>query len=408
MELLVSQQSDSWEQAVDDVKAVACTKIFDPSVVKFIKEISRSILSSRSFRNYPELMALAHWFREGHLAELRKEYENRRGDRIWVPSGIVLHIAPSNIDTLFVYSWFLSLLLGNCNIVRLSTHRGTQVAALLEIINSLLRKNEFVEIAKRNIIMSYDHDDTISRFLSKACQVRVIWGGDETVQRIRALPLSPLAREIVFGDRFSLALLTAESVNQLSDEEVNKLTQNFYNDTYWFNQMACSSPRLVVWIGNSSSISNARERFWSSLRKYIQKKEYRTEEAVGFTRLTTSYMQAASGYVRDLPQNWDDPHHMLLKEFNPSIKEQHCGGGLFFELILEELNQLKQLLSLKDQTITFFGCPQGELAQFATQLSGTGVSRIVPIGQALEFSPIWDGYDLFVYLTHEISLLGQH
>ena len=66
---------------------------------------------------------------------------------------------------------------------------------------------EFAAIAERTLIVCYDHDDAVTKLLSSQCHVRVIWGGDATVRAIRSVPLSPLALEITFADRFSFAVL---------------------------------------------------------------------------------------------------------------------------------------------------------------------------------------------------------
>ena len=57
-------------------------------------------------------------------------------------------------------------------------------------------------------------------------------------------------------------MLNAEEVKVAEDKQVESLVGRFFNDSYWFDQMACSSPRLVVWIGNKSSCDAAKELFW--------------------------------------------------------------------------------------------------------------------------------------------------
>jgi hypothetical protein len=49
--------------------------------------------------------------------------------------------------------------------------------------------------------------------------------------------------------------------------------------------------------------------------------------------------------------------------------------------------------------VSHFGFPADELVAFAEHLAGRGVDRMVPIGAALTFSAIWDGYDLLREFT---------
>jgi hypothetical protein len=43
----------------------------------------------------------------------------------------------------------------------------------------------------------------------------------------------------------------------------------------------------------------------------------------------------------------------------------------------------------------YFGLSKDELDELATLSFGRGIDRIVPIGAALNFDYIWDGYNLF-------------
>ena len=45
-----------------------------------------------------------------------------------------------------------------------------------------------------------------------------------------------------------------------------------------------------------------------------------------------------------------------------------------------------------------------ELAAFARSLQGRGIDRIVQFGDALEFSSLWDGYDLLAELTRTVTI----
>ncbi len=105
---------------------------FDPSVIDFLDAFSRSVLLDESRRPLPEMAAVAHWMRKAHTVQLHKAFEEMRKDRIWVPRGIALHFAPANVDSIFLYSWFVSMLAGNANIVRLSQTRNEPVTLLLE------------------------------------------------------------------------------------------------------------------------------------------------------------------------------------------------------------------------------------------------------------------------------------
>ncbi|MBW1963561.1 MAG: hypothetical protein JRJ04_19170, partial [Deltaproteobacteria bacterium] len=244
---------------------------FSESVMTFVAALSTNLLRNAECRKYPELPALGYWLRPANLRKLKQRFVDQQAGDVWLPRGLVFHLAPSNVPTIAVYSWICSLLMGNCNLIRLSGKQNNAQARLVEIINEALSVNEHAEIKSRNLLVSYPHNEKVTAMFSECCQARVIWGGDETVKAIRRIPLPANAKEICFANRISLALLDARAVLNLNAQMLEQLAHNFFNDAYGFNQMACSSPRLVVWLGKQSCCEAAKERFWKALQNKVEK-----------------------------------------------------------------------------------------------------------------------------------------
>ncbi len=380
---------------------------FEPLVIDFIDSVSKAVLLDSEMCRMPEMAAVAHWMRKGHVCELKKQFDERRGGRIWLPRGIVLHFAPSNVDSIFLYSWFLSLLVGNANIVRLSQHRGEQVDLLLKKVGLTLGQDRFAPMQQRNLVLTYDHDDEITQNLSSVCHVRVIWGGDESVRQLRGVPMNPLGSEIVFANRFSLAVIKASAVLHADADGVALLAGRFFNDAYWFDQLACSSPRLVVWVGDKSSCDSAQQRFWPKLQEEIAKRSVEYREIIGINKLVTAYVSAGLGlsdYVAPNATGLLTRVH-LTPGAGPEFRDLECGGGVFFEAEIPDLDELRCLVTQRDQTLSYFGFNRDDLLNLAEKLPSRAVDRVVPIGSALNFSVVWDGYDLFQAFSREIELL---
>jgi hypothetical protein len=233
----------------EQLSAIPPLPPFAEESLAFVDALSRNLLRSEA-RTFPELVALAYWMRRANLERLRAELHQRIGDTLHVPRGTVLHIAPSNVDSIFVYSWFLSLLTGNRNIVRLSSKPSAQADQLVRAITEILADPTHAAIASRNLLVKYEANDATTERFSAACDVRVIWGGDNTVGQIRRLALPPTATEVAFSNKYSLALLHAARWLEADETAKNALARAFYNDSYWFDQMACSSPRSVLWVGS--------------------------------------------------------------------------------------------------------------------------------------------------------------
>jgi hypothetical protein len=152
---------------------------FDNRLVAFVNQFSKKLLLRKDIRTYPELAVLATFFKKKNVEAQERLYMHSDGGSINLARGAVLHIAPANVDSIFLYSSLISLLCGNVNIIRLSQRTNEQLSILLEVLNELMI-GEFSWVKNRLILITYPHDDLITRAFSKRCNARVVWGGDAT------------------------------------------------------------------------------------------------------------------------------------------------------------------------------------------------------------------------------------
>jgi hypothetical protein len=400
--------AESLDAVLDTVAEAPGFPPFSDEVVAFVGALSQRILTDRAFRGHPELMAMAHWFRLANLRKMRDEFQaSQRPQSVFVRRGVVFHLAPSNVDSVFIYSWLISLLCGNNNIARVSRRRSEQMRMFFAIVAELLTQASFSAIALGNLVLSYDHDAELTQTISRRCHLRVIWGGDATVQQIRAIPLPPLATDLAFANRFSLATLNAAAIAALSTPALEALAQGFYNDAFWFNQQACSSPRVVIWVGASGSMSEARERFWAAVEAQVRLRQPENLPAQLMDRTTTVFRMAHNHPNAQLESALGAlPSRILVSELDAEDRVCHDGNGLFLELEREQLAQVIPLLSSRDQTITYFGYEREQWIGLLASLPPHAADRIVPVGQALDFGTVWDGVDLRRAFTREIQLHG--
>lgn len=371
---------------------------FDRVASGFAQALSEALLAEP--RRYPEVVALGYWLRRANVRRLQLAFERLQGDQLRLARGMAFHIAPANVDTLFVYSWLLSLLVGNSNVVRLPSTDSQQLSLLLGHIAQVLAGAEFAPLRERTLLVRYGRDDALNRTLSARCDLRVLWGGDATVNRLRQVPLPPAARELCFVDKFSLALLDAETVLDAADLE--PLATGFYNDAFGFGQMACSSPRLVVWRGDGAVVDRAQARFWTALAAKVQARAPEVPLAARMEKLVIQYRLAVDRELRIPASASAYINRLELDSLAALPVSEHCGGGLFYEARIATLADLRPLLSRKIQTLACFGVAAGEARAFLREPGCAGIDRVVPVGEALNFDAHWDGYDLLAEMSREL------
>lgn len=374
----------------------------EPSVA-FVDALSAELFRIPEARSYPELSALAFWMRRSSIVRLKEAHARRHEGHLSVARGTVLHFAPSNVDTIFVYSWFISLLCGNRNIVRLSTKVSVQTDLLVAAIGRVTARPEHAEIARRSLVVRYAADARTTALLSAHCDTRVIWGGDATVATIRQVPLPATATEIAFANKFSLGLFDAEGWVSASPEQKTRWIDGFFNDAYWFDQMACSSPRLILWIGNPEQVEQARDSFWPALEQKVREKGVSFGDVDYVNKRIAQDVLSIEANVSIPAASGNDVARLWLEV--PALHaDAHCGAGLFFESRIAHLGELRPLLSRKVQTVSYLGMHPDLLSAFVREAPVAGVDRFVPVGSALDFSNIWDGFDLMTVFTREITI----
>lgn len=378
---------------------------FHPKITKFVGALSRALMKTPAARNFPEIISLAHWMRPRAVLDLAEQFNaSRPADTVPLARGVALHFAPGNVDTIFLYSALLSILAGNRNIVRVSSRPSPQVDLLIGVLNDVLSALSDETISDRLLIVKYDHDEKITAALSQICDLRVIWGGDQTVQTIRALPLSPRARDVGFPNRWSLAVLSAKSVLACEQEALAKLGTDFANDAYWFGQMACSSPRMALWAGSKDDVEAAAARFWPAVRAAAGRFAADIAPVNFVNKLVSQHIAAIEGGLRKIVPLSDNVVSVAQMAEAQAPEDDLCvGDGLFWEATVEDLSAVAGLLDMRSQTIISFGFESAEWRALI-QTKGVRVDRIVPFGQALQFGHIWDGMDLLTEFSRLVSL----
>ncbi len=393
-------QDRELSEVIDGVVHSEMLLPFDDILIDFCAEFSRTL--AKRARGFSELQALAFWMRRAELMRMREDFRGLATERtVLMPRGLVVHIPPANVDTIFIYSWLLSLLCGNSNIVRLSSRATEQTELMIDVINELGGNARFSRVAGSTAMIKYGHDDAITAQLSARADLRVIWGGDGTVQNIRRSPLSPHATDLTFPDRVSLAALNAANADALGEDELRDVAARFYNDAYWFDQMGCSSPRMVVWVGEEGIAKRSSARFFQALYDVTVSKGLRVETSAALSKMTYGFSVPITQNVGQV-QSFGNQVLVIENDDLEQMPTGFVGSGTFHSTVVGSLSEIAPMITRRYQTLSHFGFTSEELHEFIGRLAGRGVDRLVPIGQALTFNRFWDGNDLFQALTRYV------
>jgi hypothetical protein len=275
------------------------------------------------------------------------------------------------------------------------------VDALCAEAEGVLTDPAFAGVRGRTRLIRYGHDAAVTAALSAVCDVWVLWGGDATVAQLRAVSLPVHATEVTFPDRFAFALLDAAAVAALDPAALRGLADRFVADAYWFDQMACSSPRLVVWRGAAEAAS-AAERLFPAVREAVERAGYRTPLSAVLGKLVHAASAAVDEPVRRVGRLGNEVFTLELSGLD-GFGREGPGGGLFYTAVVADLAEVARFVGRRDQTVTHFGFDEAELRGLAVAANGRGIDRLVPVGRALALNRFWDGHDLmaaFTRLTH--------
>ena len=371
--------------------------------VETIHALSAAFLADPVLRQDAASVAAAYWMRRNQVSRLKAEFERRvQGETaaVRVPVGRVFHVAPSNVDTLFIYSWAIAFLCGNANVVRLSLDRGPVVEAMLRAIDRTGR--EHAELGERNRFVTYEHDAVATSAISAWCSHRVIWGGNETVAALRSLPLNPHASERVFGSKFSYSLFAAARYLASKPDVQERIASGFFNDLFWFDQLACSSPQVIFWVGSEAEWTSAVELFEENLQREVDRRGFVTSAEIAVQRRAFAFGLAAGADV-EVALHRPGFVGVRVRE-STGLTRETCGGGLLRHYRLDRPEDLVGFAGESDQTVTHFGFGSELLTALAAGLGARGVDRLVPVGEALAFDAVWDGFDLLDDFTRRVRV----
>jgi len=366
---------------------------FDPDVLEFFNDLSKKLIKTSE---YSDVATFGFWCRKAALLKEKSKYDDLH---LRLGKGVVFHSSPSNVPVNFAFSFAAGMLAGNSNIVRLPGKNFDQVTIIVNAANELL-EGKYISLAPYLCFVKYPPDSKLHDKFSSVCDVRVVWGGDGTIGELRQSPLKPRATEVNFADRYSIAVINADEY--LNAENKQKITQDFYNDTYFSDQNACTAPRIVFWTGKNKEA--AKEAFWGSVHA-MAKEKYALAPVQAVGKLAAFYKTAANVpvFLNDFKDSYVT--RIATKNADEELMRFKYNSGFYFECDIDELKDILPICGERLQTLTYYGFTAEEIKDFLMEYRPKGIDRAVPIGKSMDFTLIWDGYDLIRQLSRRVVVL---
>lgn len=380
-------------EIIEGMKSARPLRPFDDKVVSFLNDLSGEL---RKNREYPDVATFGFWCRKGALYQEKAKYDDL-SERFG--KGIVFHSTPSNVPVNFAFSFAAGLLAGNANIVRLPGKPFEQVGIISNAIRKLL-ETPHKDMAPYIAFVKFPPVKEIADAFSGLCNVRVIWGGDMTVAELRQSKIPARTTEITFADRHSIAVIDADAY--LAAERKDTIVQNFYNDTYYTDQNACTSPRIIFWMGGKKN--EAKADFWNRVHDLVKAKySLAAVQAVG--KLNAMYTVAANRSVH-LEESEDMFITRLgVDEIDGHLMNYKYNSGFYFEKDIEDLSEIVDVCDVRCQTMTYYGFEKEVFERFLENSRPIGIDRIVPMGKSMDFALVWDGYDLIRQMSRRVTII---
>lgn len=367
----------------------------------FLCELSSRLRDDTQARRHSDVLSFAFWCRRGNLQRLREKFIDGHA-RLGL--GAVFHISPSNVPVNFAFSYAFGLLAGNTNYVRVPSNNYHQVAVICDVLKQVLALPRFELLRPTSHFFRYRYNLEITAEISSRCRGRVVWGGNESIREIRKSPIDIRGVDIAFADRYSLCCLGAKHLAGMSEVELDRLALDFYNDTYLMDQNACSSPHLVIWVGEPSDISRVQKEFWKRVLRIVKQRYRVSAKAAVDKQMLFCRNVIDIKDVREVDIGDTALYRIELGSLPKNIDTLRGHSGYFYEYGAKTIDDISTIVNSTYQTLTYAGIEKSFLLDFIVKNRLAGIDRIVRVGTALNVGIVWDGLHVIQALSRIIDV----
>ena len=310
--------------------------------------------------------------------------------------GLVCHWLAGNVQILGMFALVQSIISKNVNLLKVSSRDDGVFTDILNEFKGVTytTENGYTmtgdDLLKTISVVYFSrHAGKLGEEMSKEADVRIAWGGRESVETVSGYPARYDAETVIFGPKLSYSVIAREELSSLQDAK--KLARKVSVDVSVFDQTGCASPHNL-YIEEGGAVSP--EEFCDILGDSMTKTELQIPKSL-MSPEQVSQIHSIRG-VYDFKGNVKGSETMswtiLLDDLDEMDKPVYS-RVLFVHKVKSIMDSLK-FIDENTQTIGI-AAPTEKALEYATAATRKGVMRLPLIGRMLNFEMPWDGIFLF-------------
>ncbi len=395
------------EALIGLIATVANKWATDP-MLRRIKDRGLSFLSS--WCDYKHLTSISQQGLRGNLGYMDKFLSFPDSDKHYLKAnsrGLVCHWLAGNVQILGMFALVQSIISKNVNLLKVSSRDDgvfTDILSEFEGVQYTTDGGYTIkgdDLLKTIGVVYFDHNaDKLEEEMSKQADVRIAWGGRESVETVSNYPSKYDSETVIFGPKLSFAVIAKESLNSLQDAK--KLARRLSVDISVFDQTGCASPHNLF-LEDGGVISP--EEFKNILADAMEKTEIQIPKPT-MTSEQISQVYSARGIYdfKGTVKGSDKMSWTLLMDNNTEMSKPVYSRVLFIHVV-NDINVSLQFIDSDTQTIGI-SASENKALDFAYKATALGAERLPLIGRMLNFEMPWDGMFLFDRLIKWNTLFG--
>lgn len=368
----------------------------DPKLIR-IKD--RGLLFLSSWCDEKHLRSVANIGLRGNIGYIDKFQPFPDSDKHYLKAnarGLVCHWLAGNVQILGMFALVQCIISKNVNLLKVSSRDD---GVFTDILNEFKGVSYTTEgghtitgddlLKTISVVYFNRYANKLGEEMSKQADVRIAWGGRESVETVSGYPARYDAETVIFGPKLSFSVVAKEELSSV--QEAKKLARKVSVDVSVFDQTGCASPHnLYVEEGGVISPDEFIDIIGDSMQKtelQIPKPPMSSEQVSQIHSIRGVYDFKGSMKGSDT-MSWT-----LLLDNLDEIDKPIYSRVLFVHKVKSIFDSLKYI-NEDIQTIGI-AAPTEKAIEFATEATKRGVMRLPLIGRMLNFEMPWDGIFLF-------------